>query len=378
MSWTFNPFSGKFDYFEPVDQAANYNWTGTHNWGSSGVAGFCNWFADESGKGLVWDGDATPGNPVLKLTGKSNTDKHFQISVGLTSKPSGGSFFSPVYIDATTSYAGAGMISVAQQFDLTDSRTINAAGTDIVRAFSMNVFRSTSFSSNQAASANMEGLFSDIRDQGTYSNSGGSGWQMIGLRQEYTVSPTVALTSAKSYPLSLYKMARLTNSPAGTGLTNLTFDLDLFDLGAPSLFTSSFLGWGKINLTGINFNWTLSHFGGGQLDIQFIDYNPSVTSPTTHHFAKIMKGRTWIGADGADTTSTWDGQLCFGAGTGGTPDSAIYDDGTYLAIATNFAASGGTRGIHFVDQVYTAGAPAATGYVTFRVNGVDYKFLTAT
>lgn len=367
----FNPLCPPFDL--GVDLTGNFDWSGTHSWGTSaGVAGFANFYADQAGKGLVWDGDATPGNACLTLTGKNNTDKHFAISVGLTTKPSGGGFFSPVTVAATVSYTGAPMIMVAQQFDMTDSRTVNATGTDFLRAFSMNVARSSSYSTSQNVSAGIEPVYTLMSDSGSYSNSAGAGWSMIANKLDVTVTPTIALSSAKSYPVKAWNFNTITLGPTGTGLTNFTADFDVFDFGTSSLLCSSFFGAGAIDFTGINQKMSFTNFSG-TLNIQFIDYNPTVSSPTTHYFAKIMKGRTWIGADGTDSAAAWDGQLCFGAGI----DSAIYDDGTYLCFATDFQGAGG-RGLHLVDQVYTATPVANTGYVTIRVAGVNYKFMVAT
>lgn len=378
-------FANPGPQFSGIDTAANYDWTGTHSWGSSaGVAGFANFFADQAGKGLVWDGDATPGNPCLKLTGKNNTDKHFTVSVGLTTKPSGGSFFSPITVDATASYTGGGMIMVAQQFDMTDSRTVNAAGTDFLRAFSMNNYRSTSYTNSTTGSAGIESIFTDTQDKGYYSNAAGAGWATYNNRFDTTLAPKVALTSAKTYIWRLIKQSTTSfgMDTGATGYSNFTYDLGLLDFGSCTIVPATiFAAPANVNFTGIDYQWGYTYLPGGTVNHTFINYNPTFSAAggtlTTNYFAKIYKSRTWIAADGADTTSTWDGQLCFGAGTAGVPDSAIYDDGTYLCLASDFGAAG-SRGLHLVDQAYTATPTAGTGYVTIRVAGTNYKFLVST
>jgi len=370
-----NPLNPFFDF--GVDLTGTFDWSGPHSWGTSaGVAGFANFYADEAGKGLVWDGDATPGNACLKLTGKSNTDRHFHVDISLTSKPSGGGFFSPVYVAATASYTGGGLIMVAQQFDMTDSRTVNAAGQDFLRAFSMNNFRTSSYTSSVTSGAGIESIFTDTRDAGYYSNAAGAGWNTYNNRFDTALAPKVALTSAKTYTWRLIKASStsLGLDAASTGYANFTYDAGLLDFGTATIVTATVFAFpATCNFTGIDFQWGFTYLPGGTQTVNFINYNPTFTAAggtlSSHYFAKIMKGRTWIGADGADTTTTWDGQLCFGAGV----DSAIYDTGTDLCIATDFQGAG-SRNLNLVDQTYSAiTTETLAGYVTIKIGGTARK-----
>lgn len=313
-------------------------WTANQTFGTSGTGATVTFNSDLSGVNLIWDHDATAGNPLLQQTIENARTSYWDIS-GTDTSPatmSTGIFsIRPTFTTGTT-----GRTANLLYFALTDSRSISAT-TQQSRIFRGEVSRSGT--KTTTAADDMFAISLTLSDTSTYNAAGG--------------------TSNKNFlDISSGPIMTISNSTAET------INFRGINYSGTHFFINT-AGTNPINIYGFDFMPTYSESisaGAITATVYGLYYHPTMSSAVDVEYAlRADRAGILLASDGTSATQST-GRLVLGAGS----DFEIFYNGTD-AILDPTIVTGGSDVLLPRDNLALALGAGAGGDCRLYYDGTD-------